>query len=174
MKNIFKHINYVLLGGTTVIITLILSFVMWIYKPDDHIPMWLFAISMIICYIICIITYAICKNKVEITYTLPKVKKICKLQEKIIFIVEKNELYSHNSIVTIAYQDEDDELEILLGIGYVETINTQGNLQIAFQKISSDKNAQEIISKLDDKKHDINSVKIKPTIAKKLLEEELI
>ena len=74
--------------------------------------------------------------------------------------------------VTIAFQDEDNELETILGLGYVETINSKGNMQIIFQKQSSEPTASDIISKLTDKKVYRHSIKIKPTIQKFFIEEE--
>ena len=67
-------------------------------------------------------------------YRLPKVIKIVKAKKSIIFIVEKNELFNQGSYATVCYQEDDEDIETVIGLGYVETINNKGYLQIKIEK----------------------------------------
>ena len=173
MKEFWYRINKVVLGGITAIVFFLLGFLWWLFSPHDTVPMWLFSFSIIIGYVACVLVYAIASRNIEIVYVLPKVKSVRHTESKVIFLLEKNELFMQGAYVTIAYQDEDDQIEIVLGLGYVETINSQGNMQIVFCKQSDEKEAVKIISELSDNKCCKNAIKIKPTIQKNSLEEEL-
>lgn len=171
MKKFFKEVDKVLIGGLTVFIFFVLSFIWWIWSADTTVPMWLLSLVIILCYIICIIVYAACSTKSkESVYRLPKIKRIHKDNDKIIFIVEKNDLYSQGSYTTICYQSDPEHLEITLGLGYVQTINTQGSLQISIERIIKDSKVDDIVSKIEDTAAFRNSILIKPSIHKELWE----
>lgn len=174
MKEFWEKVNKVILGGITFAVGFLLGFLWWIFKPEDSVPMWLFSIAVIIGYTSCIIVYAFSSRSTKVTYVLPKIKAIRHSDNKIIFLLEKNELFSQGAYVTIAYQDEDDLIETTLGLGYVETINSQGNMQIVFHKTIDSSQVKEIISNLSDKKQSRNAIKIKPTVSKKHVEEDII
>ena len=173
MKDFWNKVNKVILGGITVIVIFLLGFLWWLFGPLDTVPMWLFSLTIILGYAVCIFVYAFASKNVEVTYVLPRVKAIRHNENKTVFLLEKNELFMQGAYVTIAYQDEDDAIEITLGLGYVETINSQGNMQIVFQTIVSDPQVKQIISTLSDKKHCRNAIKIKPTVRKASVEEDL-
>lgn len=164
MKKILKEVDKIILGSITSVMIFIIGFLWWMFEPNYKIPIWILFVIIVIYYIICIIIYAIFSSKKDtLVYRLPKVKNIVEQGEKIIFIVEKNELFSQGSYATICYQDDDDSLENILGLGYVQAINSAGFLQI------------EMISNLKDKniKNTTvfrNSIKIKPSIYKELIE----
>lgn len=172
MKDFWSRLNNVVLGGITVVVVFLLGFLWWLFGPQDTVPMWLFSISIIIGYSACVVVYALASKNVEITYVLPKVKSIRHNENKTIFLLEKNELFTQGSYVTITYQDEDDLIEIILGLGYVETINTQGNMQIVFRRVVDDPQVKKIISEMSDKKHHRNAIKIRPTVQQKFVEED--
>lgn len=173
MKKFWSRVNKVVLGGITVIVFFLLGFLWWLFDPQDTVPMWAFSLAVIIGYAACVIVYAVASRNVEVTYVLPKVKSIRHTGSKIIFLLEKNELLMQSAYVTIAYQDEDDLIEVVLGIGYVETINSQGNMQVVFIKQVGDPQAMSIVSSLSDKKHCKNAIKIKPAVQKTFIEEDL-
>jgi len=133
MREFWDKANKVILGGITVVVTLALNFLGWYFGPNAQVSMWIVWLVLIGSYFVCVFVYAVASRDVEITYVLPKVKAIRNNESKIIFLVEGNDLFMHGAYVTITYQDEDDEIEIILGLGYVETINSQGNMQIVFQ-----------------------------------------
>ena len=84
--------------------------------------------------------------------------------------MEKNELFTQDSYATITYQDEDDEIETILGLGRVETTNEQGNLQFVFEWQSDAPQAKKVLASLSDAKRHRNALKIKPAISKSLIE----
>lgn len=126
-------------------------------------PVWILFVVIIICYLACVIVYATSFGKHEIAFVLPKVKAI-RNANKLIFLIEKNQLYSYGSLVTIAYQNENDEIETILGLGYVEDINAEGNMQAVFKKQRNSQEVKEIIQSLKDDKQSKLAIKIKPSI----------
>ncbi|MEY8312752.1 hypothetical protein AALA61_12350 [Oscillospiraceae bacterium 42-9] len=173
MREFWNRVNKIILGGITVIVTLALNFLGWCFGPNASVPMWVVWLILIGSYIICIFVYALASKSSTVTYVLPRVKSIRHNDKKIIFLLEKNELFMQGAYITIAYQDEDDLIEIILGLGYVETVNPQGNMQVVFINQVEDQQATDIIKGLSDKKHSRNAIKIKPTIQKTFLEEEI-
>lgn len=173
MKDFWNRINKAVLGGITAVVFFILGFLWWVFGPQDTVPMWVFSLAVIVGYIACVIVYAMASRDIEITYVLPRVKSIRHTESKVIFLLERNELFMQGAYVTIAYQDEDDLIEVVLGLGYVETINSQGNMQVVFVKQTENPQALDIIKELSDKKHCRNAIKIKPTVQKSSVEEEL-
>lgn len=171
MKEFWKSADKAVLGGCTAVTFFLLGFLWWIFEPQDSVPMWLFSLAVIVCHSICVVVYAISSRNKKITYVLPKVKTIHCSENKIIFLLEKNELYTQGAYVTIAYQNEDDLIETTLGLGYVETINSLGYMQIVFHKKASSPQADTIISTLSNKKQYRNAIKIKPVVSKNLIEE---
>ena len=150
-----------------------MGYIWWLYNPDDSIPMKFFCGAVIVSYAVCVVVYVLASEKREVSFVLPRVKNISMLGDKRIFVVERNELYSYNSYVTIAYQEDDDEIEIILGMGLVETINENGNMQVVFVKITNDKNALKILKSLNNNKKSCRAIKIKPSITKQFFEEDI-
>lgn len=171
MKQFFKEIDKVLISGLTVFIFFVLGFIWWIWSADTAVPMWLLSLVIIICYIICIIIYAVCSTRSkESVYRLPKIKSIYKDENKIIFIVEKNDLYSQGSYATICYQSDPDQLEITIGLGYVQSTTSAGFLQISIERLINDSNVNKIVNKIENTAVFRNSILIKPSIHKELWE----
>ena len=135
--------------------------------------MWVVSIVIIICYLICVVVYGLCSLKTETTvYRLPAVRSINKIKNNYVFIVESNDLFHQGSYATICYQDDDDSLETVIGLGYVQAINSAGYLQIVIERLSSSDTARKIYSKIRNTKSCRNAIKIKPSIHKELFEEE--
>lgn len=170
MKKFFKHIDKILLSSSFGAVSLLLAFLWWKFDADYLIPIWILFLVVLICYMLFIIFYAVLSLKQEtLIYRLPCVKSICLHDGKIIFLVENNELYGQGAYVTICYQREKDDLETVLALGYVETKNSSGFLQIYVEKLSFEKRANQIMEKLENS--DRKAIKIKPTIYKEFLME---
>lgn len=166
----FKNIGKILISGITVLISLVLGLLWWILDAKTLVPLWVVFIVVLSSYLIIIIMYSILKtSKVEI-YRLPKVKNICFESEskEPIFIVEPNELYGQGALVTIAFQEDEESVETILGIGHVETINAQQYRQVKFYEHAKTKNANEIIKRIKNKR---KFIKIKPYITKQMIEK---
>ncbi|MCL2844848.1 MAG: hypothetical protein FWE23_05290 [Chitinivibrionia bacterium] len=174
MRKFLTQIDKLLVGSITVGFTFLIGLLWWIFTPSHLVPMWLLSLVIILGYFMCIITYGICKSKERVVlYTLPRVKAIDRAK-KLTFIVEKNELFSQGMMVSICHQQFDSQIEKLLGIGIVETINTSGNMQIVFYDNDISNNEHyELIGNLQNNKKDCCAIKIKPTIHKDLLKGEL-
>lgn len=173
MSEFWNKVNKAILGGITVVVTLILNFLGWCFGAKASVPMWGVWLILIGCYAVCVLVYAFASKDIKIVYILPRVKAIRNNDGKIIFLLEKNDLFMQGSYVTIAYQDEDDEIEIILGLGYVETINSQGNMQIIFQNTIPNDQVNDIVNKLSNDRHCRNAIKIKPSVSKNAIQEDL-
>ena len=172
MKRFFKEVDKVLIGGLTVLIFSMLEFIRWVWNPDTLVPMWLLSLVIILSYIICIIIYAVCSTRPkESVYRLPKIKNIYKDERKIIFIVEKNDLFSQGSYATICYQPDPEQLEITIGLGYVQSTTSVGHLQISLERIIKDEKVNSIVGEIENTAAFRSSIVIKPSIHKELLEE---
>lgn len=171
MKDRLTLVDKVITGGLTTSFILMLSFIWWVLpNPLTPVPLWIVSLILIGCYGICLLIFVTSiKRKIETIYTLPKVKGIV-TEEKIVFLVEENELYTYNSFVTICYQKPEDELEKVLGIGFVENINNKKLRQVVFYRISQDEEITKLMGEIKNKKVSLRDIKIKPTITKTVFE----
>lgn len=106
-------------------------------------------------------------------YRLPAIKSIKNVNGTDVFIVEKNDLFNQGSYATICYQEDEESLEIVLGLGYVQSINSAGYLQIVVESLFNTENVSEIYSKIENTAFYRKSIKIKPSVDKNLFEEVL-
>ena len=168
IKKIFNNINKLLIGGITVVFLLFVSIIIWVFPKDTEVNIIVVVIILIICYMICIVEYAILKTIRVETYNLPSVKRIIRKEEGIILLVEKSDLFEVRQVVTISYQAGDDELEIELGCGVVESINSMGNLQIRikFEDVYTAEGSR-IYNVIDDNAIYRSALKVKPGIIEK-------
>ena len=174
-KKFFSKLNVVLVGGLSVFIFFVLGFIWWIFDANTQVPMWLLSVVIILCYIVCIIVYGVCSTeKGDSLYRMPMVKCIHKRQDKLILIVENNELFRQGSLATICYQEDEKGLEIVLGLGYVQTFTTAGYLQIGLIRVINDESVQEVYKKLEDTKFYRKAIKVKPSVYNELIGEDLL
>lgn len=164
MKSFFQELNNTLVGGITVVVTLITGVLFWVFEPDTLVPLYVVVIIVIGAYLIILLVYAKLKQPKEEIYRLPCVRKIVKREDDIIFIVEKNDLYAYNSLVSIYYESDIQEY---LGVGYVETTNSKGYMQIKFYLIED--NQKLMVSRLKDDTKTRSAIKIKPSIKLEVL-----
>ena len=170
MKSFWNHVDKLLLGSVTVVVILAINILCWIFSADCLIPMWVLILVIIGAYLICIAIYGACTTKKDSSvYRLPQVKRITKIKDKFVFIVEKNDLFNQGSYATVCYQDDDDNLEIVLGLGYVQSVTAAGTLQIVIEKSSESEAVTKIFKKIDNTAFYKKSIKIKPSIHKELL-----
>lgn len=157
------------MGGVTVLILMVIGFISYMWNAYTLVPIWIIYLLIIFFYLSCIAIYGFCKRKnKEIIYKLPEVITIAKNDKmEPILIVEKNELYPVGSLVSIYIQNNDDQLETLLGIGYIETKNTNEYLQVRFNYDYKNTKQEEIL-KLENKIRKL--IKIKPSILKDMME----
>lgn len=172
IKKFFQQLNVAVLCGLSALIFFVLGFVWWVFDATTLVPMWVLSLVVILCYLICVIVYGLCSLKKDTTvYRLPAVRSINKIKDNYVFIVERNDLFNHGYYATICYQDDDDSLETVIGLGYVQSVNSAGNLQIVFERLSNSDAATKIYKKIDNTKAFRKAIKIKPSIHKELFEE---
>lgn len=173
MKKLWRQINNAIIGGLSVFFFFIIGFLFWIFEATTLVPLWVLVLIIIVCYLICVLIYGICSLKKEsVIYRLPSVKGIQRINDKLILIVEYNELFSQGSYVTVCYHDDGKSLEIIIGLGYVETINSAGYMQIGIENISSAKIAKEKYKMIEMNTSAYHkSIIVKPSIDRSLIEE---
>ena len=175
MKKFFNQLNNAVLGGLSAFIFFVLGFLWWIFDANTLVQMWVLSAIIIVCYLICIIVYGICSIKNDAPlYRLPAVKSINKANSKLIFVTEKNDLFNQGSYATICYQDDEEGLEVVVGLGYVQTITSAGCLQIELLRIINSDTVKEIYDRIENKKTYRNAIKIKPSVYSEFIEEGLL
>lgn len=135
MKQVWEQINKVIAGCIFVLLALILGFIYWVFPANTSVPLWSVCLVLIVCVFICIIEYALLAtsktsaDKCE----LPKVKNLSVKDDTVIFIAEDASFFHLNSVVSIYIQNNDD-VEELAGLAFIETKNEKGYLQIKLVK----------------------------------------
>lgn len=175
LKKIKDNIDKTLLGATTCIVFFVIQYLWYAFDRTYLVPMWIVQALLIAFYICCVIIYTVCKSKaVEIQYQLPHVHTFRIVKGNIVLIVKKNELFSLQSLVTIYQQESAEDLEIAIGIGVVETINPQGNMQIVIiEALDSDIIQRVFNPGLIGTINRWKSIYVKPTISQEYLERRL-
>jgi len=171
MWELLKNIDKILMGGSAVLVSLSVGILCWIFDASDQVPMWLLIITIVFSWFVWLVTYVICSKK-KVAFSLPAIKSI-NIDFGVVFLVEGSELYSVDSLVSIYYQDEDDELETFLGIGYVETRNSNSCFQIRLKNVSEVTSAKKILKTIKNDSQTKRSIKIKPSITKECLGGDL-
>lgn len=172
-NRIKENIDKALLGATTLIVFFVIQFLCYIFNPNDLVPMWVVLAVVIVAYICCVIIYAIGKARVSpVQYVLPRISTYRILEGHIILIAEKNDLFSQQSLVTVYHQDSPNDLETAIAIGFVETINPQGNMQIRLIECLNQEMVQNVF-KPELIHKPLHSIYVKPTISHEYLERRL-
>ncbi len=171
MKKFFRNVNNLIVGAIFVLVTFALSFIWWMFDPNTPVPLWVLSIVIIVFFLITLIIGAAFATKKEESsvYRLPKIKSIQKSKDKCVLIVERNDLFSQGSYATISYQEDEESLEVLLGLGYVESINSANNLQIEILPLPNPA-AEKIYKGIKDNKTYKDSIKVKPSLHKDIFE----
>jgi len=173
LGKIFENINKVLVNGIVVLLALILGFIYWVFPADTLVPLWALCLVMVAAFFICIVIYALLSTpqKICTEYKLPSVKNISIKDNVVIFITENFELFSIQSLVSVYIQDS-DEVERLIGLAYVETINEKGFLQLRLV-VNTHPNLLETLIKFQNNSKLLETIKIKPTVPKIFLREDI-
>lgn len=163
MKRFFQNVDKVLLSSVSLLVFFAYG-IMWnTWDITTPIPLWSLYVAVFIFYCTCIVIYAVNKtSKKPVVYKLPEVKSVIHNPELII-LIEKNEIFAMHSLVAISFRVEEEEIEHFLGIGYIQTINEQGNMQIVFKKAKTAQYPARIIKNLSNTNR--KSIVIRPTIS---------
>ncbi len=172
MRKFFRNISNLIVGAIFVLVTFALSFIWWVFEPNTTVPLWVLSIVIVVFFLIILIIWAVFTTKKEPSvYRLPKIKSMEKLQNKYILIVEHNDLFGQGSLATISYQTDEESVEMLLGVGYVESISNNGNLQIEILPSKNNPDAQKILKATMNTKSYKKVIKVKPSLHKDIITE---
>lgn len=117
--------QFLQIGGVSIVVSLIF----WIFSPDDSISLkWALSVLALLLILLAFsgrIAYQYCQRAQNI---LPKLIRIVPDNMGVICLFEPSELYSHNALVSLFFNDED--YERLIGLGYVYNVQDDKNIQI--------------------------------------------
>ncbi len=106
-----------------------LPLILWILSPNDSISLkWALAVLALLLILLVFsgrIAYQYYQRAQNI---LPKLIRIVPDNMGVICLFEPSELYSHNALVSLFFNDED--YERLIGLGYVFNVQDDKNIQI--------------------------------------------
>lgn len=106
-----------------------LPLILWVLSPNDSISLkWALSVLAILLILLAFsgrIAYQYYQRAQNI---LPKLIRIVPDNMGVICLFEPSELYSHNALVSLFFNDED--YERLIGLGYVFNVQDDKNIQI--------------------------------------------
>lgn len=171
LKDFFKKLDKTFTLGIVVFIGLILSIITWGHSPKDTLTLTYYSLAWIVLGILLLylIVFIIIKMYYEfrnpLTYSLPNLKSIVVHEKELIFILDHSELFYQGMMVTLFYNDENDSnLQIKIGIGYVETINNLGYIQIKLSNFFITERSKPIIDSIVKGIINRKNIRIKPSI----------
>lgn len=169
IRRIISKVKNTKVIGTFSLLVFIIQFLWYLFEPNYRVPIWLLSLAVIVIWLVWLITYTMVSSENIATYKLPAVRAIHN-ESKIIFILEKNELYNVDMLVSIYYFDEIKSYELFLGIGYIHNVNDNGHPQVVFLHIDEDKDNREtinsIIKGIKNDFETIRRIKVKPSVSK--------
>ena len=155
-------------GYLLLIISIGITLLLFFIVQKIEVPMlWVvvFAIPFLLLFIV-VCDVAHCATQDII---LPKVKASCEphplySEAHAILLLEKSKLFGHESMVSVYFKE--DDFEILIGLGYVLTIQQEGSIQVLITtKVGAEKD--DIWEKVRDNNSSIlRKLLIRPTIPK--------
>lgn len=172
MKKIFKSMDRVLVGGIAVLCSISLGFIYWLQpNSKNNIPIWILVLLVIFFFILVILVYAVTRYIYEnksTDFVFPRIITINQDSKKNIRVIQTyNDLYTQDCWVGLYYQEPGEEIEVFIGVGFVEVVKTtSGYTQILIKKINFEKeevtNAVELLLKNSKKAR--QSLKIRPNV----------
>lgn len=160
IKSFFEStVNLITMG-----ISLIPSFLLWVFPPNVNVPSWIFIAITILCFILIwlltlvLITKSKTKSQEDIII-LSCNQSIC--------LCSPNKLLTHESIVSIYFLDSG--YENLIAYGIVNNIQGDGRVQIEPHKLPDTVISEQTTSIIDFLKVNRDKVVIKPVITRKII-----
>lgn len=126
------------LGLPVALLSFALGFILWIFKSSDCMPLWVSIPTISLLLMILFVFYDSLRASTK-SKRLPKVRSVKESSSNIegnprqpMLLVDPSDLFYINTMVTL-YGEEND-FEIQLGLGYVETINDKKRLQVLIRE----------------------------------------
>ena len=131
------------IGVASIVVPLIL----WIFSPDDSISLkWALPVLALLLILLPFSGWIACQYSQKSQNILPKLILVKTIETRVICIFEPSQLYSHNAIVSLFFDDEG--YERLIGLGYVFNVQEDKHIQILITQWMSGQ--EEIREKLED------------------------
>lgn len=123
-------------GPLSFIGTIIIAIALWILSPHATLPLAFIIPSWILMVIIIIILIESAHASYKMVQNmLPQVLNARRESERTIScLLEPSELFSQNTLVSMYYKDDSD-FEVLVAIGFVRIIQSDGKIQIELNNI---------------------------------------
>ena len=118
-------LQFLQIGGVSIVASLIL----WIFSPDDSISLkWALPVLALLLILLPFSGWIACQYFQKPENILPKLILVKTIETRIICLFEPSQLYSHNAIVSLFFNDEG--YERLIGLGYVFNVQEDKHIQI--------------------------------------------
>ena len=125
----FLKINGLLLAS----VSLFAGFLLWMFKASDNLPLWAALPLLVVGLIVLFVIYDALRNAIESKVTSISIRR-AKLAQALpdgsrglTLLIEPTEQLAIDAMITL--YGLQDEFEIQLGVGYVETINDKRFVQ---------------------------------------------
>lgn len=129
------------------IASIVVPLILWIFSPDDSISLkWALPVLALLFILLPFLGWIACQYSQKSQNILPKLILVKTIETRVICIFEPSQLYSHNAIVSLFFDDEG--YERLIGLGYVFNVQEDKHIQILITKWMSGQ--EEIREKLED------------------------
>jgi hypothetical protein len=121
------------LGLPVALLSLALGFVLWIFKSSDCMPLWASIPTISLLLMILFVFYDSLRASIK-SKRMPKVRSAKESSSdiegprRLTLLVDPSDLFYINTMVTLYGQENDFEIQI--GLGYVETINDKKFIQV--------------------------------------------
>ena len=150
------------------IASIVVPLILWIFSPDDSISLkWALPVLALLLILLPFLGWIACQYSQKSQNILPKLILVKTIETRVICIFEPSQLYSHNAIVSLFFNDEG--YERLIGLGYVFNVQEDKYIQILITQWISGQ--EEIRDKLEAGNAQIlEKVIAKPNVNRSYLE----
>jgi len=155
------------LGLPLTLLSLVLGFVLWIFKASDCMPLWASMPIIILLVMILFVLYDSLRTSIK-SKRMPKVRSAKESASdiegtrRLTLLIEQSDLFYINTMVTLYGQEND--FEIQLGLGYVETINDKGFIQVLVFEEPAGVNDDFWKGIAKNNKDDLSRLRIRPSV----------
>lgn len=134
VNRILGYFTNAITGAGVFLFLLWVEFFAWLRKPTDTIPVWSFYLVQLVMVVSVCVIYAYLRHRYDIgrlsTSVLVRYVEHLGKSKGWVLIVKNNPMLEINRVVSVRYQSKDNDVEEVVALGYVETKNDKGNLQI--------------------------------------------
>lgn len=155
-------------GALVVVLGIPVSFVFWLVHPESQISVPLvLAIGFVLVGLVCTLAHLAFSTLQRINQPLPRVLQTRAQASRedvrgTICLLEPSTLFSHGTAVSFYFRNEDD-FEILVGLGRVLNVQDDGRIQVEVGTIM--RGQEGIMRDLEQNKKDMLArLRVKPTV----------